>query len=113
MPHRSQCAVASVIVKPNVAVRPADNAAGNVVCVDEKDWRIVDHLVNAAIPGGDVDHPIAVFADAGHRDSAAHLSPVLPRRSIPFPETVATRRSPDIALGILQYSLNLRRVSGV
>ena len=88
MPNSPERAISAVIVDPDIAVRPCDDVARNVVGVDEEDWIIVDHLINAAIPRGDTHDAVPIFTQACHRNSAAHRWPVLPARSIPFEKAI-------------------------
>ena len=100
MTHCAESPIPAVIVNPNVSVRPANHGPWNVVCVDKEDRIIVDHFVNAAVPGGDVNNAIPICAQAGHRYRAAHRWPVLPTQSIPFEKAVLRGPDPDVALEI-------------
>src|SRR6478672_10987990 len=102
-------AVATVIADPDVSVRPANYASRDVVRIHKKDRIIVDHFVNAAVPGGDVNNAVPICAQTGHRDSAAHRWPVLPTRSIPFEEAVLRAGDPDVALDVGEHSVHLIR----
>ena len=109
MPNCSERAVSTVIVNPNVSVRPANHGAWNVVCIDKEHRIIIDHFVNAAVPGGDVNDAVPICAQAGHRDSAAHCWPVLPIHTVPFEEAVLPGRDPDVALDVGEHCVHLIR----
>src|SRR5215813_10727443 len=98
MPDSSERAISTVVVDPDIAVRPCNDASRDVVCIDEEDRVIVDHFVNAAIPRGDANDALEILAQAGHRDTAANCWPVLPTRSIPLEKAVLPGRDPDVAL---------------
>src|ERR1700693_5378918 len=103
MPNCAEGRVSAVIVNPNVSVRPANHGPWNVVCIDKEDRIIVDHFVNAAVPGGDVNYAFPICAQTGHRDSVAHRWPVLPIRSIPFEKAVLRGPDPDVALEVGEH----------
>src|SRR5512140_1159607 len=109
MTHCAGGPVPAVIVYPDVSVRPANHTSRDIVRIHKEDRIIVDHFVNAAVPGGDVNDAVPICAQAGHRDSAAHRWPVLPIRSIPFEETVLPGRNPDVSLEVSQHSVHLIR----
>src|SRR6476661_6234236 len=100
MTHCAGGPVPAVIVYPDVSVRPANYTSRDIGRIHKKDRIIVDHFVNAAVPGGDVNDAVPICAQTGHRHSAAHLRPVLPTRSIPFEEAVLRAGDPDVALNV-------------
>src|SRR6476660_5324171 len=107
MTHCAGGPVPAVIVYPDVSVRPANHASRDVIRIHKEDWIIVDHFVNAAIPGGDVNDAVPICAQTGHRHSAAHRWPVLPSRSIPFEKAVLRAGDPDVALDVREHSVHL------
>lgn len=62
MPNCSERAISTIIVDPDIAVGPCDDVARNIVGIDKEDRIIVDHFVNAAVPGGDVNDAVAICA---------------------------------------------------
>lgn len=116
MPNGAERAVPAVIVKPDVSVRPPDHIPRNVVSRGKKDGVVIDHLVNAAVPGGDIDNTVAILSNARNRDGAANLRPVLPARAIPFPQPVSADPAPsgpDIPLRILHQISQFAGARGV
>ena len=109
MPHCAEGPVSAVIVDPNVSVGPANDVARNVVGIHKEDRIIVDHFVNAAVPGGDINDAVPICTQAGHRDSAAHRWPVLPTRSIPFEKAILRGPDPDVALKVREHRVHLIR----
>jgi hypothetical protein len=109
MPNRAECAISAVVVDPDIAVRPCNDVARNVVGVDEEDWVIVDHLVNAAVPRGDANDAVPIFTQARDRDCAAHCWPVLPTRSVPLEKAKLRGPDPDIALEVGDHGIHLIR----
>ena len=50
MPNCSERPISAIVVDPDIAVRPCNDVARNVVGVDKENRIIVDHLINAAVP---------------------------------------------------------------
>jgi hypothetical protein len=107
MANYSERAISTIVIDLDVAVRPCDDVARNVVSVHEEDRIIVDHFVNAAVPGGDANDAVPIFTQAGHGDRAAHCWPVLPGRSIPFEKAVLRGPDPNVALKVGKHVVHL------
>ena len=82
MPNCSERAVSTVVIDPDISVRPRNDVAWNVVGVDEENWVVVDHFENVAVPRGDAEDAVPIFTQTGDGDCSTHRWPVLPTRSI-------------------------------
>src|SRR5678816_1382186 len=109
MSNRSERASSTIVLDPDIAVGPGNDAARYVVRVHKEHWIIVDHFVNVTVPGGDVNDAVAVCPQAGHGDSPAQCWPVLPARPIPFEKAILRSPNPDITLSVGQHPVHLIR----